>query len=240
MTSFKYAAKGPGGKTVEGQMEAEDRNEVLNELRRQNPRALVGLHTVSATSTSARGFWRRSSSSSASTRSCGAVVWQTTPSRGAAHARTSSADQTTTGSVRSSTMPRTSTWPGRPITTTRRPSRCSACAASCTFCTSGHVVSTSALPAVRSRARSRSLIPCAVTRTAGVSGTPREASSDCRKPRASSMRRTSRLWTSSPWIVTSSGRATRSITCSASRTPKHIPIASARTISMLSAMRFAS
>lgn len=36
MTSFKYAAKGPGGKTVEGQMEAEDRNEVLNELRRQN------------------------------------------------------------------------------------------------------------------------------------------------------------------------------------------------------------
>ena len=36
MTSFKYAAKGPGGKTVEGQIEAVDRSEVLNELRRQN------------------------------------------------------------------------------------------------------------------------------------------------------------------------------------------------------------
>lgn len=36
MTSFKYAAKGPGGKTVEGQIEAVDRSEVLSELRRQN------------------------------------------------------------------------------------------------------------------------------------------------------------------------------------------------------------
>ncbi|MFT7667654.1 MAG: type IV pilus assembly protein PilC [Planctomycetota bacterium] len=36
MTSFKYAAKGPGGKTVEGQIEAVDRSEVLTELRRQN------------------------------------------------------------------------------------------------------------------------------------------------------------------------------------------------------------
>ena len=36
MTSFKYAAKGPGGKTVEGQIEAADRTEVLSELRRQN------------------------------------------------------------------------------------------------------------------------------------------------------------------------------------------------------------
>jgi type IV pilus assembly protein PilC len=36
VTSFKYAAKGPGGKTVEGQIEAVDRTEVLNELRRQN------------------------------------------------------------------------------------------------------------------------------------------------------------------------------------------------------------
>lgn len=36
MTSFKYAAKGPGGKTVEGQIEATDRSEVLSELRRQN------------------------------------------------------------------------------------------------------------------------------------------------------------------------------------------------------------
>ena len=36
MTSYKYAAKGPGGKTVEGEIEAGDRNEVLSELRRQN------------------------------------------------------------------------------------------------------------------------------------------------------------------------------------------------------------
>ncbi|MFT7487272.1 MAG: type IV pilus assembly protein PilC [Candidatus Paceibacteria bacterium] len=36
MTSFKYAAKGPGGKTVEGEIEASDRTEVLNELRRKN------------------------------------------------------------------------------------------------------------------------------------------------------------------------------------------------------------
>lgn len=36
MTSFKYAAKGPGGKTVEGQIEASGRSEVLSELRRQN------------------------------------------------------------------------------------------------------------------------------------------------------------------------------------------------------------
>ena len=36
MTSYKYAAKGPTGKTVEGEIEATDRQEVLNELRRQN------------------------------------------------------------------------------------------------------------------------------------------------------------------------------------------------------------
>jgi type IV pilus assembly protein PilC len=36
VTSFKFAAKGPGGKTVEGQIEAADRTEVLSELRRQN------------------------------------------------------------------------------------------------------------------------------------------------------------------------------------------------------------
>lgn len=36
MTNYKYAAKGPGGKTVEGTIEATDRQEVLTELRRQN------------------------------------------------------------------------------------------------------------------------------------------------------------------------------------------------------------
>ena len=36
MTTFKYAAKDPGGKTVEGTIDATDREEVLNELRGQN------------------------------------------------------------------------------------------------------------------------------------------------------------------------------------------------------------
>jgi len=36
MTTFKYAAKGPGGKTVEGTINATDRNEVVAELRKQN------------------------------------------------------------------------------------------------------------------------------------------------------------------------------------------------------------
>ncbi|MDP6539490.1 MAG: type II secretion system F family protein [Planctomycetota bacterium] len=36
MTQFKYAAKGPGGKTVEGTIDATDRNEAVAELRRQN------------------------------------------------------------------------------------------------------------------------------------------------------------------------------------------------------------
>lgn len=36
MTTFKYAAKGPGGKTVEGTINAADRNEAVNELRKQN------------------------------------------------------------------------------------------------------------------------------------------------------------------------------------------------------------
>ena len=36
MTIFKYAAKGPGGKTVEGTITAADRNEVAAELRKQN------------------------------------------------------------------------------------------------------------------------------------------------------------------------------------------------------------
>ena len=36
MSTFKYAAKGPGGKTVEGTINAADRNEAVAELRRQN------------------------------------------------------------------------------------------------------------------------------------------------------------------------------------------------------------
>jgi len=36
VTIFKYAAKGPGGKTVEGTITAADRNEVAAELRKQN------------------------------------------------------------------------------------------------------------------------------------------------------------------------------------------------------------
>lgn len=36
MNTFKYAAKGPGGKTVEGTIEAADKNEAVNELRKQN------------------------------------------------------------------------------------------------------------------------------------------------------------------------------------------------------------
>lgn len=36
MITFKYAAKGPGGKTVEGTIEAADKNEAVAELRKQN------------------------------------------------------------------------------------------------------------------------------------------------------------------------------------------------------------
>ena len=36
MSTFKYAAKGPGGKTVEGTIQAGDKNEAVAELRRQN------------------------------------------------------------------------------------------------------------------------------------------------------------------------------------------------------------
>jgi type IV pilus assembly protein PilC len=36
MTTFKYAAKGPGGKTVEGTINATDKSEVAAELRKQN------------------------------------------------------------------------------------------------------------------------------------------------------------------------------------------------------------
>ena len=36
MSTFKYAAKGPGGKTVEGTIDAADRNEAVAELRKQN------------------------------------------------------------------------------------------------------------------------------------------------------------------------------------------------------------
>ncbi len=36
MTTFKYAAKGPGGKTVEGTINANDKNEAVAELKKQN------------------------------------------------------------------------------------------------------------------------------------------------------------------------------------------------------------
>lgn len=36
MATFRYAAKDPSGKTIEGSLQAEDRNEVVAELRRQN------------------------------------------------------------------------------------------------------------------------------------------------------------------------------------------------------------
>lgn len=36
MSTFKYAAKGPGGKTVEGTIDAPDRNKAVAELRKQN------------------------------------------------------------------------------------------------------------------------------------------------------------------------------------------------------------
>ena len=62
----------------------------------------------------------------------------------------------------------------------------------------------SRLPSASSRPRSRSLIPCAVISTAGVSGSdvPRRASSCIAKPRAASRPCTTSLCTSWPWIVT--------------------------------------
>ena len=36
MSTFKYAAKGPGGKTVEGTIDAPDRNKAVAELRKQH------------------------------------------------------------------------------------------------------------------------------------------------------------------------------------------------------------
>lgn len=54
MTSFKYAAKGPGGKTVEGQIEAADRSEVLSELRRQNL-VVMSISEVSGRRDSTKG-----------------------------------------------------------------------------------------------------------------------------------------------------------------------------------------
>lgn len=47
LTNFKYSAKGPGGDTVEGTIEAADRNEAVNELRRQNL-VVVKMDEVSA------------------------------------------------------------------------------------------------------------------------------------------------------------------------------------------------
>ena len=36
MITFKYAAKDPAGKTIEGTIQANDRNEVVAELRKKN------------------------------------------------------------------------------------------------------------------------------------------------------------------------------------------------------------
>ncbi len=54
MTTFKYAAKAPGGKTVEGTMTAADKSEVAAELKKQNL-VLVRLEEASAKKKSAVG-----------------------------------------------------------------------------------------------------------------------------------------------------------------------------------------
>jgi len=60
MTTFKYAAKGPGGKTVEGTINATDRNEVAAELKKQNLVALkieeTGAAARKATAPPSQGF----------------------------------------------------------------------------------------------------------------------------------------------------------------------------------------
>lgn len=52
MTSFRYAAKGPGGKTVEGTISAADKQEAVAELRRQD---LVVMRVDEAAAMRARG-----------------------------------------------------------------------------------------------------------------------------------------------------------------------------------------
>ena len=60
MTTYKYAAKGPGGKTVEGTINASDRNEVAAELRKQNLVAVkieeTGGGRKKASATAPKGF----------------------------------------------------------------------------------------------------------------------------------------------------------------------------------------
>jgi type IV pilus assembly protein PilC len=51
VTTFKYAAKGPGGKTVEGTINASDKTEAVAELRRQN---LVVMRVDEAGATAAK------------------------------------------------------------------------------------------------------------------------------------------------------------------------------------------
>jgi len=51
VTTFKYAAKSPGGKTVEGTISAADRNEVVAELRKRN---LIALRVDEASADKAR------------------------------------------------------------------------------------------------------------------------------------------------------------------------------------------
>ena len=94
--------------------------------------------------------------------------------------------------------------------------------------TRGQVVSIRRFPAPSSRTRSASLTPCAVMSTRGVGGkASRSASDTMPNPRIRRPERTTSLWTSSPWIVTTEGSSTPSIRFRASRTPKHIPSTSA-------------
>ncbi|MBI5362258.1 MAG: type II secretion system F family protein [Planctomycetes bacterium] len=56
MTTFKYAAKGPGGKTVEGTINANDKNEAVAELRKQNLTVMQVEETAAARKTASTGF----------------------------------------------------------------------------------------------------------------------------------------------------------------------------------------
>lgn len=59
MTTFKYAAKGPGGKTVEGTINANDKNEALAELRKQNLVVVQVEETNAARKQASTGFLGR-------------------------------------------------------------------------------------------------------------------------------------------------------------------------------------
>lgn len=56
MTTFKYAAKGPGGKTVEGTINANDKNEAVTELRKQNLVVMKVEETAAQAKKSRGGF----------------------------------------------------------------------------------------------------------------------------------------------------------------------------------------